>query len=286
MHFLVSKSFHLLLISSLLLLSQDPITAVDPLFTVCPSDASNYTSGSQFETNLNRLLPSLSPNGSINLTGYYNATYGEDPNIVYGYSQCMTGATEEDCRACLKNSTVEIIQRCPNKRQAIIRYYNCILRYSYQSIPSERDTTFRLLLYRVENTTNATTFNQQLGSLMKDLTLKASSKPSKFATGSVDLTDFQNLYGLAQCTRDLSESDCTACLQVMINQIPVCCGNKTGGNIYSVSCNIRYDPYLFFDISPEISPPPLPASTPPSTPPSETNRKTDTRNGDEKGMFL
>ncbi|XP_058072808.1 cysteine-rich receptor-like protein kinase 44 isoform X2 [Magnolia sinica] len=52
-----------------------------------------------------------------------------------------------------------------------------------------------------------------------------------------------------------------------------------GGNIYSVSCNVRYDPYLFFDGSletslPPVTSPPLPISVPlpPSQPAGEVDR--------------
>ncbi|XP_058071126.1 cysteine-rich repeat secretory protein 57-like [Magnolia sinica] len=197
MHFLVSKTIHVLLLSSLLLLSQDPISAEDPIFTVCPPETSNYTSGSQFETNLNRLLPLLSPDGSINLNGYYNYTSGKDSNIVYGYSQCMSGATEEECNACLKNSTVEIIRRCSNRMEAVIRYYNCILRYSYRPFFSVANTTIRIELILLQDAANTTFFNEQLGSLMRGLTSKAASKQSKFATGNIYLNVFQNIHGLA-----------------------------------------------------------------------------------------
>ncbi|XP_058072804.1 cysteine-rich receptor-like protein kinase 44 [Magnolia sinica] len=282
MHFLVSKSIHLLLFSSLLLLSQDPISAEDPTFVVCPPETSNYTLGSQFETNLNRLLPLLSPNGSINLTGYYNYTSGKDTNIVYGYSQCMSGATEEDCKECLKNSTKEIIRRCSNRMEAVIRYYRCILRYSNRPFFSVDDTTIRIELILLQDAENATIYNNKLGIMMKRLASEAGSKLSKFTTGDTDLNDFQKIYGLAQCTRDLSAGDCTACLEGMISRIPICCENKKGGNVYSVSCNIRYDPYLFFDNSP---PPPLPlpmSPPPPIAVPPPPSQPSGERDGSKK----
>ncbi|XP_058072795.1 cysteine-rich receptor-like protein kinase 10 isoform X2 [Magnolia sinica] len=267
MHFLVSKYIHLLLFSSLLLLSQDPISAEDPTFVVCPPETSNYTLGSQFETNLNRLLPLLSPDGPINLNGYYNETYGEYPNIIYGYSQCMSGATEEDCKECLKNSTKEIIRRCSNRMEAVIRYYRCILRYSNRPFFSVEDTTIRIELILLQDTSTSTMFNLKLGGLMMRLASEADSKPSKFATGNIPMNDFETINGLAQCTRDLSAGDCRACLEGMISRIPECCGNKKGGNVYCVSCNIRYDPYLFFD----NSPPPIAVPPPPSQPAGKTD---------------
>ncbi|XP_058071119.1 cysteine-rich repeat secretory protein 38-like [Magnolia sinica] len=274
MHFLVPKSINLLLFSSLILLSQDPISAQDLVFKVCSSETLNYTSGSQFETNLNHLLPLLSPDGPINLNGYYNETYGEDP-IIYGYSQCMSGVNETECKECLKNSTVGIISQCSNRKEAVLRYYQCILRYSYRPFFSQSDSSIQAQIILTLNTSTSTMFNLNLGGLMTGLASEAGSKPSKFATGNISMNDFETIYGLAQCTRDTLDGDCTKCLNEMISDIAACCGNKKGGNIYSVSCNIRYDPYLFFNDSLEIFPPPPPIATGAPLPPSEHVDKTD-----------
>ncbi|XP_077243459.1 cysteine-rich receptor-like protein kinase 25 [Tasmannia lanceolata] len=280
MYLSLSKLIDLLSFTLVLLLLQSPVKAENPTFTVCEGSA-NYSAGSQFETNLNILLLSLRPNGTQNLSTFYNTTSGNESNRVYGFAQCMSGASAEVCQECLRNASVEIIQLCPNRKQAVVRYYNCILRYSNQQFFSQLNTGIRIILCRVENASNPVLFNQILGDLMRNLTSNAASDASKYATGITRVGDFTSLYGLGQCTRDLSQGDCQLCLETMIGYIPSC-PNQTGGNVYSVSCNIRYDPYIFFPASPPPPepvavpppppPPPLSPPPPPSPPPSETPR--------------
>ncbi|XXG69361.1 hypothetical protein AAC387_Pa06g2248 [Persea americana] len=92
--------------------------------------------------------------------------------------------------------------------------------------------------------------------------------PSRIATGVTDYTQSASLYGLAQCTRDLSNGSCYRCLEEAIGGIQLCCDGKRGGNAYFVSCNIKYDIYPFYPASVNPirvsipSPPPPDAETP------------------------
>ncbi|RWR88274.1 Protein kinase domain-containing protein [Cinnamomum micranthum f. kanehirae] len=262
-----SMHLKLLLFFILLLHFQSSVTAEELVFSVCGS--SNYTSDRQYETNLmNTIFPDLSRNGAIRYDSSYYNNYGDGANTVYGYSQCMSGASEDYCRQCLINSTAEIIRRCPNKTEATIRYYYCILRYSYQPFFSVLNTTTMqiIYLYPVQNASNVTLFNTQVGGLMNNLTTAAASAVSKYAVNFTNYDSLQKIYGLAQCTRDLSESSCNNCLRRMIEEIPSCCEGRTGGNVYSVSCNIRYDMYNFFSLPPLPAPPPPPVAVDSPTP--------------------
>ncbi|XP_077220176.1 cysteine-rich receptor-like protein kinase 25 isoform X1 [Tasmannia lanceolata] len=263
MHLFVSKPIDLLSFFILLLfLLQSPIKAEDQIVTECGSPNSNYSSGSPFERNLNALLPSLASGGVQNISSFYYTTSGNDTNRVYGFAQCMSAASADVCRECLTNATVQNLQRCPNRTQVSVRYYNCILRYSDQPFLSQLSTGLRVSICRIENASNPELFNERLGGLMTNISSLASSDPSKFATEDTRWGDFGIIYGMGQCTRDLSQTDCGSCLETMIGAIPSSCSNLTGGNIYSVSCNIRYDPYSFVE-----APPPPPAMPPPPSPP-------------------
>ncbi|XP_077242060.1 cysteine-rich receptor-like protein kinase 25 [Tasmannia lanceolata] len=221
------------------------------------------------KTSLVPFSVTVQANDAKNLSTFYSTTFGEDPDRVYGFSQCMSGASAQDCQECQKNASVEIIQLRPNRTQAIVRYYNCILRYSNQQFFSLLNDGIQIILWRVETTSDPVLFNQGLGDLMRNLTSTADA--CKYATRITRVGDFTSLYGLGQCTRDLSKGECQSCLDTMISYIPSC-PNQTGGNVHSVSCNIRYDPYLFFPASP---PPPESFAVPPPLsppPPSETPR--------------
>ena len=117
------------------------------------------------------------------------------------------------------------------------------------------------MLYNVKNVTDPVVFNRQLDNLLRNLSSNAASSTSKFSVGQTNFSDFQNISALVQCTRDLAGNNCSNCLQDIIRYIPQCCNGKQGGQVLSLSCNLRFEIYSFFLLSspPPASPPP-PAS--------------------------
>ncbi|XP_077224582.1 cysteine-rich receptor-like protein kinase 8 isoform X3 [Tasmannia lanceolata] len=105
---LLFQTFLLLLLFQHLFIKAQVFTYIDNC------DSGNYTSGSQFETNLNHLLLSLTT--KTPLLGFYNTTSGENPNLLYGLAQCTGRASADDCQTCLNTSSSEIIRRCPNRK--------------------------------------------------------------------------------------------------------------------------------------------------------------------------
>ncbi|GJR98014.1 putative receptor-like protein kinase, partial [Tanacetum coccineum] len=67
----------------------------------------------------------------------------------------------------------------------------------------------------------------------------------KFASGNTTVPDFTTIYGLMQCTPDLSKQNCSACLEDLISRIPRYIGRKDAGRILVPNCFLRYDSRLF-----------------------------------------
>ncbi|KAL4368041.1 hypothetical protein GQ457_05G034250 [Hibiscus cannabinus] len=80
-----------------------------------------------------------------------------------------------------------------------------------------------------------------------------------YATKEVKLSSSLKLYGLVQCTPDLTVPDCQSCLRsaIALAQVPNASGVKQGGKVLTPNCNIRYETYLFYgeprDESPDTS---------------------------------
>ncbi|KAK9155890.1 hypothetical protein Sjap_003370 [Stephania japonica] len=242
--------------------------AEDLILEFC-SNSSNYSSGSQFQTNLNLLLPNLVSNGS--LTGFCNtSSSGDNSNYaIYGLVQCRGDITMEACSTCLNFAEKEIVARCPNGKRAFVRFENCVLRYSDVSFFSRVETSPIRLLGNGNNASNADFLSKQVDSLMNRSTTAAASNPSLFDRGLVNNTNSDSVYGMVQCTRDLSETDCLSCLQQMIRGLNSCCRGQKGGRAACVSCTIRYEVYPFFDLL-SLTPPPPPIDQSP-WPSSQTN---------------
>ncbi|XP_073014212.1 cysteine-rich receptor-like protein kinase 15 [Typha latifolia] len=257
MHFPV-----LLLLLSLLLLIHLPMAISDDiLWTTCPTDV-NYTTKSTFQSNLNLLLSSLS--SAAVPSGFANDTVGRYPNQVYGLALCRGDLSPADCRSCLNTSIHGIVEQCPHGMSSTIWYEDCLLRYSNTSFFSMVEpVTF--YMSNTNNVSQPTLFNTLLGQLMDTLAQKAAyGSPRMFATGTANFTSFQKIYGLAQCTRDLSDGGCYRCLTDAISNIPACCDAKQGGRVKGETCYIRYEVAPFYNLlTIDDAPTPAPAVSPP-----------------------
>ncbi|URE33695.1 receptor-like protein kinase [Musa troglodytarum] len=252
------RSYHVLLFFSLVLMLRCYGTSSSKLWSYCPPDA-NYTTNSTFQTNLHLLLVSLSSSAAA--TGYSNDTEGRSSDQVHGLALCRGDVSSSVCQTCLDAAVQDIIQSCPNGMTSTIFYDDCLLRYSNQMFFSTVDTSFRYLAWNGQNVSDQQQFETTLGNLMDDLTEKASSSPKLFAAGSAKVTSFDKLYGLVQCSRDLSADDCYRCLQDTVTFIPKCCSWKQGAKVYTQSCYLRFELYLYYNTTAVKAPPPVSPSS-------------------------
>ncbi|XP_026451405.1 cysteine-rich receptor-like protein kinase 10 [Papaver somniferum] len=180
----------------------------------------NYKDNSPFEKNHHETLALLSSNIKLNKT-LYNNSIGQSLDRVYGMLLRKGGLTDEDCKYCADISTRDATQCCPNGKEYIVWYTNCMLRYSNRSIFSvmELETTTYLptTSYRVN-----TVFNELINKFTNNLVPIVASNGTgasssiKFAKGDVNYTGL-NFQEIVQCTPYLSGSDCNRCLSSALN---------------------------------------------------------------------
>ncbi|XP_065877420.1 cysteine-rich receptor-like protein kinase 10 [Euphorbia lathyris] len=239
----------------------------EPLYHICPN-TTVFTGNSNYPTNRNQTLSSLTSNGNRSI-GFYNTSAGQGPNDVFGVFLCRGDATIDQCQNCVASAAKEIVELCPVEVEAVIWYDFCLLRYSNRSLVSMANSP-TVYKSNTQNISDQTRFNSLLATSMRESATAAANAKSgekKFAVKEVNFTAFQTLYNLAQCTPDLSTADCIQCLDIAISQLPACCNGKQGGRVLTPSCNIRYEMYRFYTApSPPPSPPPSPVILPPPPP--------------------
>nr|DAD20608.1 TPA_asm: hypothetical protein HUJ06_022071 [Nelumbo nucifera] len=247
----------LLLISSLLLINLSPTYA--QLYDVC-SNTTSFAPNSLFETNLNILLPSLSSN-AIN-TGFYNTSVGEYPDQVYGLILCRGDITPEVCRNCLETIIDDVKQLCPDRKGATVWFLMCFLRYSDHRFFSSTEELGTVHIQTTTNMTDPDRFLPFVKDFMGNLSFQAAFDPSNsmFAVKKEQFTAFITVYGLMQCTRDLSRNDCYECLQVAMKHYESCCYFNRA-KILRFSCFIIIELYPFYQDSSATLSPPLPSIT-------------------------
>ncbi|OVA13146.1 Gnk2-homologous domain [Macleaya cordata] len=214
----------------------------DPLFHFC-TNPKNYTSESSYGKNLNSLASYLSSNTPP--TGFGLGSIGEAEDRVNGLALCRGDVKSPDCKTCVVTASDEIRKRCPYNKGAIIWYDNCLFKYTNEKFFGKIATANRFYMWNINQVSDPASFNQRTKEFLTGLSMKAEASPVLFATGEMEMEGSEKLYGLVQCTRDLSSSDCKKCLDDAVNEIPSCCDGKRGGRVVGGSCNFRYELYPF-----------------------------------------
>lgn len=130
-----------------------------------------------------------------------------------------------------------------------------------------------------------------LTTLLEGLMSRAAAvgERKKFAVSKKSGPSLQTLYGLMQCTPEISERDCIDCLTWNIGRIPILCNTKMGCRQATVSCNLRYDTSRFHDLTAEEQPRALLPAPLPSPPPPSNERVSDGKGfaiDDVKGVVI
>ncbi|TKW28469.1 hypothetical protein SEVIR_3G325200v4 [Setaria viridis] len=234
------------------------------------STTGKYTTGSQYQVNLFKLMSEL-PSSAIANRGFQHGTAGVAPDSVFGLAMCYADLNWTACGNCLRAGAASVQQTCPFGREMKSFYDEaCFLRYSDTPFASVADIDIAFYERSLDSfVADIKSFNATRWELMTRLTAEASVSSLMLANGSQGYRDSQGvdqvLYGFAQCTRDLNASECYRCLANFLADISVSLPNNTYGSAMGYSC------YLGCSVGEEISltiPPPAVAEPPP---PSSTS---------------
>lgn len=184
--------------------------ATNPLHHFC-FNQENYTTKSLFGHKLRDLLNVLPI--KVAPTGFGVGSRGQlGQDQVNGLALCRGDVSSKNCKTCVINAKKQLRERCPYNRGAIIWYDNCLLKYSDAYFFGQIDSKNKFSLVNVQDVENPKWFNTKVQELLSSLAYKASGSAKLYATGELKLEASEKLYGLAQCTRDLSGFDCNKCL--------------------------------------------------------------------------
>ncbi|GLT52622.1 hypothetical protein SLA2020_259530 [Shorea laevis] len=240
-------------------------STADSLFLPsCSSSYGNFTANSTYGSNLNGLFSQLISDEVFNY-GFYNMSVGQSPDQVNAIALCRGDKKEDACRSCLNDTVSNLQQRCPNNKEAIGYSEFCILHYSSQQLFGVMETDpMGWPLTSITIATEVDAFNQALSSLLNNLSNRAAAGNSllKYAADSTIGPGVfgGRIYSLVQCFPDLSQENCSRCLEMAIQRVTFC-GGKIGCYIQQPSCNLRYETSPFFDAGDDI---PQPSSPPPT----------------------
>ncbi|CAN6334919.1 unnamed protein product [Urochloa humidicola] len=223
------------------------------------STADNYTADSQYKKNLDQLLAAL-PAAAGDNGWFYSGASGAGADEVFGQIMCYADYNATACLACLARAAAGItaLRPCPGSRNVRAMYDACVLRYSAAPIPAAADLAVLYIVYL--NFPDVPVTSEAVRAawvpLMSELTGGAAASPLRLANGTAPYASSpsQEMYGLAQCSRDLNASECARCISSYVSQLGKLFPNNTGGVIKGYSCFLRYQVAAF-----DITLPPAPA---------------------------
>lgn len=235
------------------------------------TENSTYNPNSTFRANLDLLFTSLSSSATnLSARKFHNATSGHLSDTVYGLYLCRGDISDAVCHDCVQRASTDILDKCPNKKESVIWYDQCMLRYSNRSIFSLMEETPNARQRSINPVDDPNSFIPVVEDSMTRLVNRTAynSSGAMFATAETKYNGSESMiYSLAQCTPDLSKSECHQCLKDASSGIAS--EAFIMAERHFPSCNVRYSTSLFYGVSPVDAPAQSPAATSAPPPPGE-----------------
>ncbi|XP_027342594.1 cysteine-rich repeat secretory protein 12 [Abrus precatorius] len=221
--------FFLTLLSAMI----TPSTSAVDSFIFGGCSQPKYTPGSAYETSVNSLLTSLV--NSAGFTNYNNftiqATAASD--TLYGLFQCRGDLDNDQCSRCVARAVSQLGTLCSVSCGGALQLDGCFVKYDNATFIGVEDKTEVIKKCGPSIGLTSDSLTRRDAVLAYLQTLDGTYKTFR-RSGS---GDFQ---GVAQCTGDLSPSECQDCLSDAIQRLRTECGPTTWGEIYLAKCYARY----------------------------------------------
>ncbi|XP_006657796.2 cysteine-rich receptor-like protein kinase 6 [Oryza brachyantha] len=267
----------------LLALLRPPLAAAQWRFC---GQSGNFSANSTYQSNLAQLSATLPRNASAARTLFAKDSLGAVPDIVYALALCRGDvANASDCRSCVPNGFQDAQQLCPYNKEVFIAYDLCYLRFSNLNFLASADNGSPVMLMSPTNASApAEVFDAAAAVLLNATADYAVANSSRlFATGeeAFDRTN-PTIYGLCQCTPDMSLTDCRSCLGGIIAFIPQYFSRRQGARVIGLRCNYRYEVYTFFSGGSMLRLPAPATASPPAPTPANMTPPASTATGGRK----
>uniref|UniRef100_A0A1J3FB80 Cysteine-rich repeat secretory protein 59 n=1 Tax=Noccaea caerulescens TaxID=107243 RepID=A0A1J3FB80_NOCCA len=149
------------------------------------------------------------------------------------------------CNACVKTATIEIVKNCTNHKEAIIYYFDCMVRYSDKFFLSTLETLPNSIWMSVDHIPKSLRpCRERLSDKMGEVIVRSSMLSSALTSYYyMDVTRFDGSYdldSLVQCSPHLDPGNCTTCLKLALQEIKECCSNQLWAMILTPKCFVNF----------------------------------------------
>ncbi|KAK7257514.1 hypothetical protein RIF29_31543 [Crotalaria pallida] len=190
---------------------------------------------------------------------------GSGLNQTHGLALCRGDLSPTDCEDCIVQASNDMIKECPFNKGAMILHEACTVRYSNKNFLGQTLNNIMLCTTSEKNVNGAIPeFGQKTQEFLSQISLEALLQPKFYKAGKLDIEIYGTVYGYAQCSEDLSLTNCNKCLMKSLAYLRECGEEKDGVSVYSGNCRVRYDiyPFLNDEHSSTTAPTPTPVPSP------------------------
>ncbi|KAM7523854.1 hypothetical protein LguiA_013756 [Lonicera macranthoides] len=227
----MAKTF-LSLLSLLLSLSFLPLPSLstDDTFVYGGCSQIKFIPDSPYESNLNSLLASMLNSATYSSYNKFTLTGSGPQDIVYGLYQCRGDMSMPDCATCVAHSVSRLRVLCQQTCGGAVQLEGCFVKYDNISFIGEEDKEV---------------VTKKCGPLIggdADLINRRDAVMASLggSGGLYRVGGAGDVQGVAQCTGDLSVSDCQDCVTEAIGRLKGECGGAVFGDMFLGKCYARY----------------------------------------------
>ncbi|ESQ47681.1 hypothetical protein EUTSA_v10021912mg, partial [Eutrema salsugineum] len=156
------------------------------------------------------------------------------------------------CRSCYFTTLSELRRRCPRYKGGIIWYDQCLLEISTVKTFGRIDYDNNFCMSNAKRFSVQGYTNTKWQALISNLTTIAINEknPSPVYAAGERRIGRDKVYGMVQCTQDISAKGCVECLTHNMVHLQDCLFYKRGARVIGRSCNFRYEFYPFVAVGP------------------------------------
>ncbi|KAL4611603.1 hypothetical protein ACB092_08G137000 [Castanea dentata] len=167
----------------------------------------NFTSNNHYETNLKDLMSYILTSYETPPSGFALGSRGHAVMVKIehmGIALCPGDTSVTDCMSCVADVTSKILTLCPNTRGAVMWNKFCMLKYFDKDFVGQIENQTRYEIMDSQNAKDPIKFGQKIEDLLSKLARIAFVTPRMHGRSTIKLAESEQLYLLAQCTRDLT----------------------------------------------------------------------------------
>ncbi|KAI3829350.1 hypothetical protein L1987_03470 [Smallanthus sonchifolius] len=229
-------------------------TAAEFQTQYCDLNTTSHIYNTSYYSNLIQVLESLASDTSVSDKQFLDKSSGStQPDMAYGLYLCRADVISSDCRDCLLKARVDINNKCPFSKAAVLWNDICMLRYANYSMVSLLNAEPFIPECNKVNISDGSTEQNRFWQIARNLMVQLANNASTDQQRMFAYDEFsynftgknQTIYGYVQCTPDLSGSDCNKCLHMSIERLEQYCYGREGARLLAASCNVRLEIYKF-----------------------------------------